>query len=76
MCVLTPVSPLTLPHSVARFMLLSMEQSEIDPRAFSDVDRASDISLFAAVAKATKRMELSLLFALCREAETVTTVTG
>jgi len=57
-------------------MLLSMEQNEIVLRAFSDVDWASDVSLFAAVAKATKRMELSLLFALCREAETVTTVTG
>jgi len=76
MFLLTPVRPLTLPHSVARCMLLSMEQNEIVLRAFSDVDGASDISLFAAVAKATKRMELSLLFALCREAETVNKVTG
>jgi hypothetical protein len=34
------------------------------------------VFLFAAVAKATKGIELSLLFPLCREAETVTTVTG
>jgi len=57
MSLLTPVSPLTLPHNVARCMLLSMEQNEIVLRAFSDVHGASDISLFAAVAKATKGIE-------------------
>jgi hypothetical protein len=46
-----------------------MEQNEIVLRAFCDVDGASDISLFAAVATATKGIELRLLFALCREAE-------
>jgi hypothetical protein len=57
-------------------MLLSVEQNEIVLRAFTDVDGTSDTSLFAVVAKATKGIELSLLFALCREAETITTVTG
>jgi hypothetical protein len=49
-----------------------MEQNKIVLRAYSDVDGAFDISLCAAVAKATKGIELSLLFALCREAETTT----